>query len=80
MKKIFVLVAVLALAALTFMPAPTVSSQGRSQEAKSKFRKKEKPVANQYIVVLNDYAADPKGEDSLAGYIANDLARAQRRS
>ena len=78
MKKIFVLVAVLALSALTFMPTTSVNSQGHSQEAKSKFRKKERPVANQYIVVLNDYAADPKGEDSLAEYIANDLATAHK--
>ncbi|HKP72110.1 MAG TPA: S8 family peptidase [Pyrinomonadaceae bacterium] len=76
MKKLYTLVAVLALGALAFMPATRVNSQGRSQEAKSKFHRKAKPIPNQYIVVLNDYAANPKGEDSLSEFIANDVAHA----
>ena len=78
MKKTLTLVAIAALFTLFFIPTPTVNSQKRSPEAKSKFHKKEKPIPNEYIVVLNDYAADPRGEDSLAEYIANDLARAHR--
>ncbi|MCA1556467.1 MAG: protease inhibitor I9 family protein, partial [Acidobacteria bacterium] len=78
MKKTLMLVAIAALFALTFMPTSIVNSQGRSTEAKSKFHKKEKPIPNEYIVVLNDYAADPRGENSLAEYIANDLAVAHK--
>jgi len=76
MKKLFVLVALLALAGLTFMPSSTVSSTTSSAAVKSKLFKKEKPIPNEYIVVIKDYAADPKGDDSLAEYIANDLAGA----
>ncbi|HEX8127955.1 MAG TPA: S8 family peptidase [Pyrinomonadaceae bacterium] len=78
MKKLFVLVAVLALAGLTFLPSGTVSSTTTSAAVKSKLLKKDKPIPNEYIVVLKDYAADPKGEHSLAEYIANDLAGAHK--
>ena len=77
-KPTFVLVVILALAGLTFMPSGMVSSTTGSAAVKPKFLKKEKPVPNEYIVVIKDYAADPKGEDSLAGYIADDLAGAHK--
>ncbi|HZG51927.1 MAG TPA: S8 family peptidase [Pyrinomonadaceae bacterium] len=78
MKKLFLLIAILALAGLSFMPSGTVGGTTSSAAAKSKLLKKEKPIPNQYIVVLKDYAADPKGDDSLAGYIADDLAGAHK--
>jgi subtilisin family serine protease len=78
MKKFFVLVTILALAALTFMPSHIGGSSTGSAAVKPKFFKKEKPIPNEYIVVLKDYAADPRGDDSLAEYIANDLAGAHK--
>jgi subtilisin family serine protease len=78
MKKLFVLVAIIAFTVLTFFPAGTGGSAITSAAVKSKLVKKEKPIPNEYIVVLKDYAADPKGENSLAEYIANDLAGAHK--
>ncbi|HZH91899.1 MAG TPA: S8 family peptidase [Pyrinomonadaceae bacterium] len=78
MKKFLALVVILALAGLTFMPSGAVSSTSSSAAVKTKLFKKEKPIPNEYIVVLKDYAADPKGDHSLAGYIADDMAGAHK--
>ena len=86
MKKILTFVAALAFAAAICVPA-TVSSQGKKQDDdglgksdgyETKLKRKSEKVPNQYIVVLKDYAADPKGEHSLAGHIAADLASAYK--
>ncbi|HZH30921.1 MAG TPA: S8 family peptidase [Pyrinomonadaceae bacterium] len=78
MKKLFVLVVIIALVGLSFMPSDAISSTSSSAAVKTKLHRKEKPIPNNYIVVLKDYAADPKGDDSLAGYIADDLAGAHK--
>ncbi len=70
---------------VTFMVVPS-STSGRNektinmQEAQDpgrgiveKFRKAERPVPNEYIVVLNDLAAGPKGEHSLVPTVAANL-------
>ena len=77
MKKYLTLVGMLALCALTYTPS-TVSSRSTTIVAKDqtdKIRRQSRPIPNQYIVVLKDYAADPKGPLSLAPQIAADVAR-----
>jgi subtilisin family serine protease len=77
MKKFLTLlasIALLALAVPSWTLTPSVRAQG--EETKTKIRKKAKPVPNNYIVVLNDWAADPPGKDSFAPYVAKDLAQA----
>src|SRR5919199_2406920 len=56
-----------AAAALTVAP----SSQGRAE--KSKVKKKARPVAGQYIVTLQDWAAGERGENSFARNLAEDI-------
>lgn len=53
MKRVLVLFAAIALCALSLPVAPT-QGQGRSQDKAGKFRKAEKPILGEYIVVLND--------------------------
>lgn len=67
---------------VTFMVVPSTTSgqktinlqeipeQGRIIE---RFRRAERPVPNQYIVVLNELAAGPKGEHSLVPTVASNL-------
>lgn len=67
---------------VTFMVVPSTTSgqktinlqeipeQGRIVE---RFRRAERPVPNQYIVVLNDHAVGPKGEHSLVPTVASNL-------
>ncbi|MCA1631318.1 MAG: S8 family peptidase [Acidobacteria bacterium] len=83
MKKALTLVAALTLLAFTYAPRPVssqapVSKQAPQERGQSlgKFRRAAQPVANRYVVVLNDYAADPKGDDSLAPFVAADMSRA----
>ncbi|HVF49608.1 MAG TPA: S8 family peptidase [Pyrinomonadaceae bacterium] len=72
MKKFLVLLAAITLCAVAFL-STQVSGQGKSA---NKFRKKEKAVPNQYIVVLNDWAGEPRGEGSFVPNVAADLASA----
>src|SRR4051812_18113612 len=71
MKRISALLvltlALCAAAALTVTP----SSQGRAQ--KTKIKKKARPVAGQYIVMLADWAAGERGEHSFAQNLADDI-------
>ncbi len=83
MKKVLTFVAALALVAAVCVPV-TVNSQDKKRDDspgkfdgyETKLKRKLDKVPGQYIVVLKDYAADPKGELSLAGVIADDLASA----
>jgi subtilisin family serine protease len=86
MKRLLTLLTALALCAFVYLPA-TVSSQSKQgddqvkvdpADPRAKLRRKADKVPNRYIVVLKDYAANPRGEHSLAPHIANDLAAAYR--
>ena len=63
------------------MVVPSSSSGGNSNAAPvqgragavEKFLRAERPVPNEYIVVLNDLAAGPKGEQSLVPTVAQNL-------
>jgi len=68
MKKFVVLIATLALCALMFMPAVIPV-----RAAKDKLLKKANKIPNSYIVVLEDFAAGPKGDLSAAPDVARDL-------
>jgi subtilisin family serine protease len=67
---------------VTFMVVPS-STSGRNEKSigvqetqdqgRGRFRRAERPVPNQYIVVLNDLAAGPKGEHSLVPTLAANL-------
>jgi hypothetical protein len=70
MKKFLVVLAAITLCAVAFL-STHVSGQG-----KGKFRRNAKAVANQYIVVLNDWAAEPRGDNSFVPFVAADLAAA----
>ena len=78
MKKYLALLVALAFCALSYLTAPINSQNSHAAVAKDKekIRRNEKPIPNQYIVVLKDYAADPKGELSLAPQIAEDMEKA----
>jgi subtilisin family serine protease len=51
----------------------TQSAQNPGSEILEKFRKSDRAIPNQYIVVLNDDAAGPKGEHSLVPTVAANL-------
>ena len=59
------------------VPSSTTGQSERAQEVRSqqadKFLRAERPVPQQYIVVLNDLAAGPKGEHSLVPTVAANL-------
>jgi subtilisin family serine protease len=68
---------------VTFMVVPS-STSGRTQKSINlpeaqeqisveRFRRAERPVPNEYIVVLNDLAAGPKGLHSLVPTVASNL-------
>ncbi len=73
MKKIVFLIVVALFCGGLFFNAP-VSSQGH----KEKVRKNPKRIDNQYIVVLDDSVVGERGEYSIAGYMADDMARIYR--
>ncbi|MBA3240901.1 MAG: S8 family peptidase [Acidobacteria bacterium] len=55
----------------------TATPIASGQNSKGKIRKKEKPVPNEYIVVLNEWAAQPYGDNSFVPNVANDIAAAR---
>jgi len=71
-KTAFLIIAALFCAGLWFN-AP-VSSQGH----KEKVRKNANKIENNYIVVLDDSVVGERGEYSIAGYMADDMARSYR--
>src|SRR5918911_1209827 len=68
MKRFAVFLTFTALCALIFLVGSV-----QSQSAQNKLHKKEKKIANQYIVVLEDWAVSQKGEYSLAPDIAENM-------
>ncbi|HEY0078134.1 MAG TPA: S8 family peptidase [Pyrinomonadaceae bacterium] len=72
MKKFMLLLAAITLAAAA-LASNSVSGQNSE---KGKLHRKARAVANQYIVVLEDWAAEPKGENSFVPFVAADLAAA----
>ena len=54
-------------------PIASAAAQEPGNEKAEKFRRAERPVRNEYIVVLNDLAAGPKGEHSLVPTVASNL-------
>ena len=72
---IAVLAALMTVPAITSgrgeMPAAFVVAQGNDNA--EKFRRAERPVRNEYIVVLNDNAAGPRGAHSLVPTVAANL-------
>lgn len=77
-RSLFVLSAVAMFVAL-FAIAPS-STTGQSERALNtrpqgveKFLRAERPVPNEYIVVLNDLAAGPRGDHSLVPTVASNL-------
>ncbi len=75
MKKLFTFVIVLALAALALTPN-SVRSHAQVKEPQAKLRRHAKPVAGEYIVVLDDAYVGAKGELSAAPDVAADMAAA----
>jgi subtilisin family serine protease len=69
MKKTVLFLAMIAISMMVFASIPTST---RSQ--KRGVRKAEKKIQNQYIVVLDDSIVGPKGDYSIASYIADDVA------
>lgn len=70
MKKIALLI-VVALVGSVLLFTPRTSSQGW----KEKVRKNAKKIENSYIVVFDDSIIGETGENSIAGYMADDMAR-----
>ena len=54
--------------------APEISKDRAEQTRTERFIRKEKKIPNKYIVVLEDAAAGPRGENSKAETFASDLA------
>ncbi|HEY0005341.1 MAG TPA: S8 family peptidase [Pyrinomonadaceae bacterium] len=69
MKKFAAFLILTAFCVMMFISGPA-----SSQSPKNKLRKKENKIANQYIVVLEDWAVGQKGEFSLAPDIAAGMA------
>ena len=77
------LLAIAVFASLMVVPASTsgrgetpvafVPVQEQRNDTTEKFRRAERPVRNEYIVVLNDIAAGPKGDHSLVPTVASNL-------
>lgn len=52
-----------------------LTSAASSHSQKEKIRKNAKPISNSYIVVFDDAVIGEKGDYSVAGYMADDMAR-----
>ena len=70
MKKLALLVVAVFLFSVMLVSSPA-SSQGH----KEKVRKNAKKIANNYIVVLDDAVVGERGDNSIAGYMAEDMGR-----
>ena len=73
MKKLALFIAVALVCSALLLTAPA-SSQGH----KEKVRKNAKKIQNNYVVVLDDSIIGERGEYSIAGYMADDMARMYR--
>jgi subtilisin family serine protease len=70
MKKLALLTVAALVGSVLLLGGP-VSSQGW----KEKVRKNANKIANNYIVVLDDAVVGERGDNSIAGYMADDMAR-----
>jgi subtilisin family serine protease len=70
MKKLAVLMVAALLGSVLLWTGPV-----RSQGWKEKVRKNAKKIPNHYIVVLDDAVIGERGDNSIAGYMADDMAR-----
>lgn len=68
MKKLAVFLTLTLVSLMVFASVPTQSQK------QSKLHRKEKKIANSYIVVLDDAVVGEKGEFSIAPYIADEMA------
>ena len=73
MKKLALLTVAALVGSVLLFNGP-VNSQGW----KEKVRKNAKRIPNNYIVVLDDAVIGERGENSIAGYMADDMARLYR--
>ena len=73
MKKLALFIVAALLGSILFVSSP-VGSQGW----KEKVRKSAKKIENNYVVVLDDSVIGERGEYSIAGYMAEDMARTYR--
>ena len=76
--SLFGLLAVLVFGCLfAAIPSSTTGQSERAQEVRNqaaqKFLRAERPIPQQYIVVLNDLAAGPRGQHSLVPTVASNL-------
>lgn len=70
MKKLALLIVAALVGSVLLFNGP-VSSQGW----KEKVRKNAKKIPNNYVVVLDDAVIGERGDNSIAGYMADDMAR-----
>ncbi|MCA1635544.1 MAG: S8 family peptidase [Acidobacteria bacterium] len=76
MKKVFATLAAIML--LCLAASLTITPVASGQGSKGKIRKKERPVPNEYIVVLNEWAGQPYGDNSFVPNVAADVAAAHK--
>ncbi len=69
MKKLAVFLTVTLVSLMIFASVPS-----QSQKRNNKLHRKEKKIANSYIVVLDDAVVGERGEFSIAPYIAEEMA------
>jgi subtilisin family serine protease len=74
MKKLVLFATVLIFCCATIFVFEPVRSQGW----KEKVRKKANKIENQYVVVFDDAVIGERGDNSIAGYMADDLAKRHR--
>jgi subtilisin family serine protease len=70
MKKLALLIMAALICSVLLFSGPV-----KSQGWKEKVRKNAKSIPNNYIVVLDDAVIGERGENSIAGYMADDMAR-----
>ena len=73
MKKVFAFLILAGLGAAVLLSAPP-----RTQSKNDKLRKNANKIENSYIVVLDDAVVGEKGPNSIAPYIASELAGSHR--
>lgn len=74
MKKLVLFATVLLFCCATIFVFEPVRSQGW----KEKVRKKANKIENQYVVVFDDEVIGERGDNSIAGYMADDMAKRYR--
>ena len=73
MKKVFAFLILIGLCTAVFLSSPP-----RTQGKNDKLRKNPNKIENSYIVVLDDAWIGERGPNSIAPYIANEMAGTHR--